>query len=135
MEWQIESSDPPMNPAATTRFSRFHLASLMLLFVNNIIHWEFNRTVFSTDPSFAGVSTMALYVSILAPVFLPLLLWYLVIWKHSKTAAWGIVAYALLWALGVAATASAGNLPVLMVTLTVTSLLLQTVAIFYLFRS
>ena len=123
-----------MKPGPITRFSYFHLASLTLLLINNLIHWDFNRAVFTADPRFAELGVVAFYLSIIAPVIVPLLLWVLVIWRRSRIARGGIVAYAVLWALGVAGVAGGGNLPLLMVTLTVTSLLLQVIAIYFLHR-
>ena len=120
------------NRKAIRRFSYFHLASIALILANNIIYWDFNRAVFATDPRMAGIGQVAFYLFIVAPVIIPLFLWYLVVWKESRIWRWIIIAYAALWLLGIAN--AIGNVPVLMVTVTTIALVCQSIAIFSLFQ-
>ena len=117
---------------AIRRFSYFHLASIALVLVNNLIYWDFNLAVFTTDPRTASIGRIAFYLSIVAPAVIPLFLWYLVVWREGRLWRWIIVAYAALWLLGIAN--AIGNMPLLMVTVTAVAIVFQGIAIYFLFQ-
>lgn len=118
-----------MHPNEIRLFSFFHLGAIALVLANNLIFWDFNVANLSTETGLGAAIPHSLAAIAL---LVPLLLWYLVVFRRSRTTRWIIGAMAVFWGLGVVG--AVGVMPPAMVTITAAALVFQVIGLYCLFR-
>ncbi len=118
-----------MRPTSIRLFTLFHLAATALVLVNNLLFWDFN--VAAADPRFGELAPLVPASITATALFVPLLLYYLLVFRRSNVARWIIGGIVLFWAGGVVV--AVGKFPTLMVTITASALALQIAGFCYLY--
>ncbi|UZK70369.1 hypothetical protein OKW76_04805 [Sphingomonas sp. S1-29] len=124
-----------MRPVSIVRFEQAYLAALLLGVLNILLSWDMLSAAYSADPNAAVLGTGFLIGSLAVSYGISLLLWFLTARKASSIAKWFLV---VLFAFGVLSLLYSlamgswdGGLTGLF---GVVGLLLQAVAVYFLFR-
>ena len=87
-----------MQPPSIIWFSRLFMLSMALSIVDVVMNWTEMMASFGQDGQIGG-SDFTMIVAIISLVFgfgVPLLLWFLVVWRASRAAKWILTVFAAL---------------------------------------
>lgn len=124
-----------MRPVSIVRFEQAYLAALLLGVLNILYSWDMLSAAYSADPNAAMLGTGFLIGSLAVSYGISLLLWFLAARKGSSIAKWFLVVLFAFGVLSLLYSVAMGSWDGgLTGVIGVVGLLLQAVAMYFLFR-